>query len=48
MWWLNVLQEVLDDEKADEEMKDDASTLIDEVENIKGEAEQVEFPGMYG
>jgi hypothetical protein len=48
------LQELIDekaDPKGDAELDtllDDAETLINEIEDLKSEAEQVEFPGMYG
>jgi hypothetical protein len=45
---IQVLDEIIDDEKADQSLKDDASSLRDDLDNAKSEAECVEFPGMYG
>lgn len=49
---VEVLQEIVDgaaeDNKEDETRRDVAQSLIEEIEEIKSEAEGCEFPGMYG
>jgi hypothetical protein len=42
------LEEIKDDEASSEELAGDAETLRDEIENLMSDAENVEFPGMYG
>lgn len=44
------LREIESDDEAfpDQDLRDDACLLADEVENIISEAENVEFPGMFG
>lgn len=41
-------EKVVDDDKRTQDLRDEASSLIDDLENAKGELEAVEFPGMFG
>lgn len=45
---VNVLEEIKDDEQQSEDMIDIAASYISDLEGVIGEAEDVNFPGMYG
>lgn len=45
---VHTLEEIQDDEKLSDEVKNAATSFIDEVQSVIDEAEAVEFPGMYG
>jgi phosphopantothenate synthetase len=45
---IQALDEIVDDEEKSQELKDDAETLRDEIDNEKSMAEDVQFPGMFG
>ena len=45
---VHTLEEIQDDEKLSDEVKNAATSFIDEVQKVIDEAEAVEFPGMYG
>jgi len=44
----DALEAVAQDDKSSTELIDDATSLKDELENIQSDAENCEFPGMYG
>lgn len=42
------LDEIINDDKEEQEQRDAAESLRDDIDNVISEVESVEFPGMYG